>query len=295
MAKKKKCILILGPFDEHLDQLRASINSELEKQGACIFFVQAKDGFDASLKAENQKFDAVIIDTEVPRLMEGGFLHNLGVHKNTCESEIFVVSTQAQNELPASLQKAQYLSKPYPTGDLLQGLIKTMMQAEPPSGGTPPKFSVDVRVINAVIKATVHVCQQFGLQNVQMQKPETCDLTNSLCGDVASLMPIRSQSFNGAMIVSFDKQSYLQMLTTMLGEEQSEINADNADAIGEINNIIFGNAKADFTQYGVEMATPKILDIKQKIEAPEGSARMLVPFALEKGKFYLEVIAYPGK
>ena len=39
-------------------------------------------------------------------------------------------------------------------------------------------------------------------------------------------------------------------IITILGEEQKELNSENQDAAGEINNIIYGNAKSDFSSYG---------------------------------------------
>jgi len=80
----------------------------------------------------------------------------------------------------------------------------------------------------------------------------------------------------------------------MLMEEQTDITADNQDAVGEINNIIFGNAKSDLAQFGVSMTIPKVIHgADQKMSCPEGSAAMRVPFTTEKGKFYIDVIAHP--
>ncbi|MNT92559.1 hypothetical protein D3C72_2338680 [compost metagenome] len=82
----------------------------------------------------------------------------------------------------------------------------------------------------------------------------------------------------------------------MLMEEQTELNADNQDAVGEINNIIFGNAKAEITNFGVKLTVPRVvMGANQVIPSSAGAAGMLIPFSTTKGKFYIKVIAQPSK
>ncbi|MCB2285467.1 chemotaxis protein CheX, partial [Acinetobacter baumannii] len=94
--------------------------------------------------------------------------------------------------------------------------------------------------------------------------------------------------------VSFDKGSYLEVVSSMLMEEQTELNADNQDAVGEINNIIFGNAKAEISNFGVQMTVPRVLlGSNQVVACAAGSAGMMIPFNTNKGKFYIVVVALP--
>lgn len=264
--------------------------------------VRAKDGAEAAIKSENQKFDMVLIDTEVPRLMDGGFVYGIQSYKNTQDAEIFVISEKDNGELPDSLKSAKFFKKPVNTDDLIHTMI-TVLNAQhhgsadkeyAPAPVAASKYAVDVRVINAIIKSTTNVLVQFGITGVTMEKASQKSPSECLSGEISSVVDIKSRSFQGYLAISFDKASYLEVCSSMLMEEQTELTPDNQDAVGEINNIIFGNAKAEITSFGIELTVPKVLiGANQQISCPVGAAAMSIPFSTGKGKFYLTVMALP--
>lgn len=287
----KKFILFLGPTDEAFERVKSSLINEISENEISISFIVANEGKEAINKIENQKFDVIVIDADVQRLVECTFIDSLNNNRNAKKAEVIIIGSAEKFSLP-NITTKQTLSKPFSNDDLLRALIKAVLGGQ---NMTPPKqngFFVDVRVLNALIKATLFICQQFGLTKVDMQKPETKDPHTHWAGDVASYMAITSDLFKGALLVSFDKSVYLQILSNMLGEEQTEITSENADAIGEINNMILGNAKPDFTQYKISMTIPKILKKEELAPVPPNSVGMLIPFVLPIGKIYIEVIAH---
>lgn len=299
--KQRKTILIVDNNCELEQLVKGPLIKELENSDVTPIVVRAKDGADAAIKSENQKFDMVLIDTEVPRLMDGGFVYGLSSYKNTQDAELMVVSQRDTTELPETLKAAKIFKKPVNPADLINAMVQCLNDEhlnnkKPAAGATSARYAVDVRVINAVIKATTNVLKQFGVAETKMEKAAPKPATDPLLGEVSSLVDIKSQSFTGYLCISFDKNSYLEVVSTMLMEEQTELTPDNQDAVGEINNIIFGNAKSDLAQFGVEMTVPKVLiGANKTLPCPEGSAGMLIPFSTGKGKFYLTVVAFPGK
>ncbi|WP_413583107.1 chemotaxis protein CheX [Bdellovibrio sp. HCB288] len=294
--KTRKTILIVDN-NSGLDNLvREPLGKLLRDSDIAPVVVRAKDGAEAAIKTENQKFDMVLIDTEVPRLMDGGFVYGLHTYKNTQDASLIVVTQRDSTDLPDSLRHCTMLKKPITADELIQTMIK-ILNSGPAAVATATassKYAVDVRVINAVIKATTNVFAQFGVQNITMGKAETKSPHESLMGEISSVVEIKSQSYSGYLAISFDKGSYLEVVSVMLMEEQTELNAENQDAVGEINNIIFGNAKSEITNFGVQLTVPKVLiGAGSLITCPQGSAGMLIPFATTKGKFYLTVIAVP--
>ncbi|WP_413585932.1 chemotaxis protein CheX [Bdellovibrio sp. HCB274] len=295
--KTRKTILIVDN-NSGLDNLvREPLGKLLRNSDISPVVVRAKDGAEAAIKTENQKFDMVLIDTEVPRLMDGGFVYGLHTYKNTQDASLIVVTQRDSTDLPDSLRHCTMLKKPITADELIQTMIKILNgegAATPTGSANATKYAVDVRVINAVIKATTNVFAQFGVQNITMGKAETKSPHDPLMGEISSVVEIKSQSYSGYLAISFDKGSYLEVVSTMLMEEQTELNADNQDAVGEINNIIFGNAKSEITNFGVQLTVPKVLiGAGSLISCAQGSAGMLIPFSTTKGKFYLTVIAVP--
>jgi len=297
--KLRKNILIVDNNCELERLVKEPLLKQLENSGVSPIVVRAKDGAEAAIKSENQKFDMVIIDTDVPRLMDGGFVYGIQSYKNTQDAEVIVISQRDLSELPESLQNSRFFKKPVTPDELISAMIAILnvqhhgQEKDACTTAAAAKYAVDVRVINAVIKATTNVLQQFGV-SITMEKAAPKSPHDPLMGEVSSVIDIKSASFQGHLSISFDKGSFLEVVSTMLMEEQTELTQDNQDAVGEINNIIFGNAKSDITNYGVQMTVPRVLlGSGQTIPCAQGSAGMMIPFSTSKGKFYLTVVALP--
>lgn len=299
--KLRKNILIVDNNCELEQLVKEPILKQLKDTGVSPIVVRAKDGAEAAIKSENQKFDLVLIDTEVPRLMDGGFIYGLLSYKNTQDADLIVVTNREFDELPDALKHSKHFKKPITPEELINAMIQVLNtehhgggQATPATAAAAAKYAVDVRVINAVIKATTNVLGQFGVTSVKMEKAGPQSPQEPLHGEVSSIVDIKSTAFQGFLTISFDKGSYLEVVSSMLMEEQTDITPDNQDAVGEINNIIFGNAKAEITNFGVQMTVPKVvLGAQQTVPCPTGSAGMLIPFSTAKGKFYITVAAFP--
>ncbi|UXR64522.1 chemotaxis protein CheX [Bdellovibrio bacteriovorus] len=299
--KQRKNILIVDNNCELEQLVKEPLLKQLENSGVAPIVVRAKDGAEAAIKSENQKFDMVLIDTEVPRLMDGGFVYGIHTYKNTQDADLIVISHKDASDLPESLRSSRIFKKPVAPAELINAMIRVLNAEhhgtavrEPATAAAATKFAVDVRVINAIIKATTHVLGQFGCPDVKMEKAGPKSPNDPFMGEVSSVVEIRSQAFQGHLCISFDKGSFLEVVSTMLMEEQTELTSDNQDAVGEINNIIFGNAKAEISSYGVQLTVPKvILGLGQSIPCPQGAAGMMIPFATGKGKFYITVVALP--
>jgi CheY-specific phosphatase CheX len=298
--KLRKNILIVDNNCELEQLVKEPILKQLKDSGVSPIVVRAKDGAEAVIKSENQKFDLVLIDTEVPRLMDGGFIYGLLSYKNTQDADLIVVTNRDFADLPDALKHSKHFKKPISPQELVSTMIQVLNSEHhgapvaAPVAAVAAKYVVDVRVINAVIKATMHVLGQFGVTSVKMEKAGPKAPSEPLLGEVSSIVDINSAAFQGFLTISFDKGSYLEVVSTMLMEEQTDITPDNQDAVGEINNIIFGNAKAEISNFGVQMTVPKVVIGQNKtIPCPTGSAGMLIPFTTTRGKFYITVAAFP--
>ena len=78
----------------------------------------------------------------------------------------------------------------------------------------------------------------------------------------------------------------------MLGMEIEEIDADVKDALGEIANMLAGGLKERFSSEDIplELAIPTAISGKSyTISAPKGSNRVIVPFQVAEGPFYIEI------
>lgn len=294
MAATKKLILFLGqPEAEIVSNVQKTLHHVLAPSEVVPQVVWARDGVDAALKIENQKFDAVVIDTQASRLREGNFLGGLGKHKSTGKADIIAILPSHMSILPHELENAsQILQKPYDLDTLVRALSKALATPVRVESKPESSFAVDVRVLNGLLKSTVFICQQFGLGAINMKKPIVRPANEMWKGDIGASIDIQSRLFQGALLISFEKSSYLKMYETMLGEVQTELNAENSEAIGEISNMILGNAKSEFTNYDISMTLPKALKAGESFPYPPGSASILIHGSSESGQIYVEVVAF---
>jgi CheY-specific phosphatase CheX len=294
VSATKKLILFLGqPEGTSVSGVQDSLKDALSPSSVVPQFVWARDGADAARKLSNQKFDAVVVDTEAARLKDGAFLMDL--QKACCpgKADLIAIVPPENKTLPQEMtQASQVLEKPYNVDTLIRALCKALASETRIEQCNKSAFAVDVRVINSLLKSTVFICKQYGIGEVAMKKPQVKEPGGNWSGDIASSIAIKSNLFQGALLISFDKKAYLQMFGTMLGEEHTEINAENADAVGEICNMIMGNAKADISNYNVGMSLPQPLKPGEAFNYPPGSAAIVLTGSSDFGNFYLEVIAF---
>lgn len=78
----------------------------------------------------------------------------------------------------------------------------------------------------------------------------------------------------------------------MLGMELEEVDEDTKDALGEIANMLAGGLKEAFAAEGTDLllAIPTTISGNSyNISAPSGSNRVLIPFDIEAGRFYVDL------
>ena len=101
-----------------------------------------------------------------------------------------------------------------------------------------------------------------------------------------------SGDFNAMLGIHCPAPVGLAIGGAMLGMELDEIDEDTRDALGEIANMLAGGVKEAFAQEGVNLmlALPTtIVGDSYRISAPSGSNRILIPFEIDAGRFYVDL------
>ena len=96
---------------------------------------------------------------------------------------------------------------------------------------------------------------------------------------------------NGSIAISFTHESASVLVYAMLGKDVGNLEQDMQDAVGEVTNMISGQARAGIAEAGVALqaSTPTILvgddcDIEHKTHAPV----IVIPFTMHGGSFAVE-------
>lgn len=98
----------------------------------------------------------------------------------------------------------------------------------------------------------------------------------------------------GTVSLSFPESTALAVCNKFMSANLKEMNAEILDAVGELINIVAGNAKKGLTEFSIEISLPSVVVGKNhRIVEPKGSVGFVIPFASALGNFHMAVSLKP--
>lgn len=149
---------------------------------------------------------------------------------------------------------------------------------------------MDVALVNPFIEATLHVLSSMAFTKATAGKPYLKKDTIAK-GDVSGIVGLSGEA-RGTLSVSFSKESILSIVSKMFGEQVTEINEEVTDAVGEILNIVSGQARQKLETMGrlLKGAIPTVITGKDhSITHITKQPIVAIPFDTENGHFTIEV------
>ena len=147
---------------------------------------------------------------------------------------------------------------------------------------------MQAKYINPFLKASMNLFKEYlGLQ-AESGKPY-------LLGDPQDLEAISAiiglaGDTRGAVVLSFSRETAIAIVSKMAGHELKVLGNEVLDGVGELVNIIAGNAKQDLLDFRIEISLPGVVTGKSyKIHWPEGIPVVAIPFKTELGPFTVSV------
>lgn len=109
-------------------------------------------------------------------------------------------------------------------------------------------------------------------------------------GDVSAVIGITGD-LRGTFSISLDKPTAIYVVKQMLGDAVENILQDVQDAVGEISNMISGQARAGLAEMGVKLqgSTPTvIMGDGHTITHMSSTRAIAIPFTTQAGTFTVE-------
>jgi chemotaxis protein CheX len=113
---------------------------------------------------------------------------------------------------------------------------------------------------------------------------------NIACGDVSAIIGLTGEK-RGSISVTFSKKCAIALVRAMLGDDVQDIISDTKDAVGEICNMISGQARAGLAEVGIKCdgSTPSIImGADHTVSHVTSSPVIAVPFTTPHGDFTIE-------
>jgi chemotaxis protein CheX len=144
--------------------------------------------------------------------------------------------------------------------------------------------------LNPFLQATINVLSTMAMLSPKPGKPsiKESDIT---VGDIMGIIGLTGHS-EGSLAVSFSESCALKVVENMIGEKHEEMNEEVADAVGELTNMISGDARSQLQKVGFDFtaAIPTVVRGKDHTvrHVAQGGTTLMIPFSTDDGNFYIE-------
>ncbi len=149
---------------------------------------------------------------------------------------------------------------------------------------------MDVKLVNPFINATLSVLETMAFIEVRAGKPYV-KIDNVAVGDITGILGLTGVA-NGTIAVTFEERCILTIVSNMFGETMEKLDDDISDAVGELTNMISGQARRELELMGkvFKAAIPSVVtgrshSIRHYSEGP----KLAIPFNTDGGDFTIEV------
>lgn len=144
--------------------------------------------------------------------------------------------------------------------------------------------------INPFLEATISVIKTMTSMEVIPGKPYI-KKGSAATGDISGIVGITGDT-EGSLCITFSKDCILKIMCSLFHEDQKDINDEVKDAVGELTNMISGDARRRLEEMGYHFlgAIPSVIsgmghEIKHITKGPILS----IPFHTQGGDFTVEV------
>lgn len=147
---------------------------------------------------------------------------------------------------------------------------------------------MDVSYVNPFITSTIETFNSM-MSTKPVPGQPSLKQDNQPTYDVSGVIGLSGEAL-GNVVISFPKPVALKVISAMLGTEIKMMGPEITDGIGEIANIIAGNAKQGLTKYKIDISLPKvIIGTNHTVGTPSGVPAIVVPFKCSLGTFAMEI------
>lgn len=99
----------------------------------------------------------------------------------------------------------------------------------------------------------------------------------------------------GSVSMSFPEATAIAVCNKFMEADFKDLHDDILDAVGELVNIVAGNAKKGLTEFDIEISLPSvIMGHNHRIIEPKGALSFVVPFTTPYGGFHMAVSLKPA-
>lgn len=146
-----------------------------------------------------------------------------------------------------------------------------------------------VAVAKPFIQATLDILKMMASMEAVSGKPYV-KKNHVAKGDVSAVVGVTGDK-TGTIAVSFSRPCAIALVKGMLGDDIQDIIQDTQDAVGEVTNMVSGQARAALVELGITLqgSTPTvIMGDGHLIRHMSANPVVAIPFTTPNGEFTVE-------
>jgi len=150
---------------------------------------------------------------------------------------------------------------------------------------------MDVKLINPFLSAAVNVLKVMAFTDARAGKPYLKN-DRKASGDVTGITGF-SGDVEGSLSITFSADCIKGIISNMFGDHVEEINQEVEDAVGEITNMICGDARRQLSEnggYKLTATIPTVISgLRHTVKHISDGPFLAIPFETDAGSFAVEV------
>jgi chemotaxis protein CheX len=153
---------------------------------------------------------------------------------------------------------------------------------------------MDVKFINPFVMAIANVFETMVHTKVKVGKP-TLKQAELVTAEVSGIIGL-SGDVQGCVVLSFPGDVACKVASAFAGLELTMKSPDFSDAIGELANMVAGNAKKDFVDHLASISLPSVvIGPGHQVSQSKASPFLIIPCETALGGFNVEVALIANK
>lgn len=141
--------------------------------------------------------------------------------------------------------------------------------------------------INPFVNAVRHLFQTMMSMSVKIGQP-ALNTDAQPHHDVCGVIDV-SGEVNGRVVVSMPEPLATTLASELLEDTIEKLDDDCIDAVGEIANMIAGNAKTDFPGGANAISVPQVVIGRENVTYPAATQVISIPCETDEGPLHIDV------
>jgi chemotaxis protein CheX len=149
---------------------------------------------------------------------------------------------------------------------------------------------MDVRFINPFVAATKTVFTTMVATDINIGKPYIIRAHQEQSADVSAVIGMSGDAV-GCVVLSLPMQTACNVASKFAGTPLNQSHPDFSDALGELANMVAGQAKAKFEALNVSISLPSVIVGQEHVVSQSrAKPRLALPCHSDLGDFTVEVV-----